>query len=229
MNLEESDIAKILSGSPVFKGLSAESLEKIIAGSRYKIRNYDKDSIVKLSGEKQDSLMIILHGKVQAQMIDYSGKSMTISDLSAPLPIAPAFIYARKNEMPVAVRTLTDAAFIVFSKDSFTDILQQHRIVLLNFLTVISDQTGFLSEKIRFLTFKSIKSKLANFMLKESKQGVLHSFELSATQQELADYFGVTRPALARVFGEMEREGLIAVSKKVVSIRDFQALVDLSE
>lgn len=226
---EKADLAEKLYESPVFKGLKVSDIKQILDENSCKMMHYAKGSIIKLSGEKHESLMIITSGKVQAQMIDYSGKAVTISELTAPLPIAPAFIYARHNEMPVAVRALTDTAFAVFSKDSFTDIMQKNRTILLNFLTVISDQSKFLSEKIQFLTFKNIKSKLANFILKQSKQGTLRSFELTQTQQELADYFGVARPSLARVLNEMEREGLIFVLKKTLTIKDIQALIDLSK
>ena len=32
---------------------------------------------------------------------------------------------------------------------------------------------------------------------------------IDRTQQELSEFFGVTRPSLARALGEMEKEGLI--------------------
>ncbi|MCL1942754.1 MAG: Crp/Fnr family transcriptional regulator [Candidatus Azobacteroides sp.] len=218
-----------LAGCPIFKGLSLKEIDSIVATSQYKIKHYDKHSIVKLSEEKLEYLMIILSGKVQAQMIDYSGKAVTISELSASLPIAPAFIYARQNEMPVTVTALTEVSFIVFPKNSFTDMLLENRTILLNFLMVISDQSKFLSEKIRFLTFKNIKSKLSNYILKKSKQGALHSIELTETQQEMADYFGVARPSLARILSEMEQEGLISVSKRTLTIKNLQALKNLSK
>ncbi len=215
--------------SPIFKGLSYNEIEEITNKYPYQIKNYDKDSIVKLSGEKCENLLIILEGKVQAQMIDYSGKAVTISELFAPMTIAPAFIYARQNEMPVTVQTLTKTSFIAFSKNTLTDILQNNRTILLNFLTVISDQSKFLSEKIQFLTFKSIKSKLANYILKKSQQGKLHSVILTETQQELADYFGVARPSLARTLGEMENDGIISISRKIITIHKLQELMNLSK
>ena len=47
------------------------------------------------------------------------------------------------------------------------------------------------------------------------------------TQQQLADLFGVTRPALARVFGEMQREGLIEIDRKTILLKDRKGLNDL--
>jgi len=44
--------------------------------------------------------------------------------------------------------------------------------LLVNFLDMISNRSQFLSEKIKFLNFKTIKGKLVNFiMLKAGKDG----------------------------------------------------------
>ena len=64
---------------------------------------------------------------------------------------------------------------------------------------------NFLSQKLHFLSFKTIKGKVAHFFLTQAGEK-FHSIELKNTQQQLADLFGVTRPSLARVFGEMQKE-----------------------
>jgi hypothetical protein len=47
---------------------------------------------------------------------------------------------------------------------------------------------------------------------------------LDKSQQELAEYFGVTRPALAKVLYELADEGLIVVNRREIAILDRQAL-----
>ena len=42
---------------------------------------------------------------------------------------------------------------------------------------------------------------------------------MKETQQELADYFGVTRPALAKVLYELMEEGLIRQEKRQIFIK----------
>jgi CRP/FNR family transcriptional regulator, dissimilatory nitrate respiration regulator len=46
-------------------------------------------------------------------------------------------------------------------------------------------------------------------------------------QNELADYFGVVRPSVARALGEMEEEGLIIADRKKIKINDRKGLSDL--
>jgi len=54
----------------------------------------------------------------------------------------------------------------------------------------------------------------------------LHSIELKSTQQQLSELFGVTRPSLARVLGEMQREKLIIIEKKTVTLLNRQKLYE---
>ena len=64
---------------------------------------------------------------------------------------------------------------------------------------------------------------MAHFLLQQAEKQK-DTIELKSTQQQLADLFGVARPSLARVFGEMQREGLIRIQKKQITILDKTAL-----
>ena len=99
--------------------------------------------------------------------------------------------------------------------------------ILINFLDMISNRSQFLSEKIKFLSFKTIKGKLAQFILQragEDKSDIV----LEMTQNDLADFFGVARPSVARALGEMEDAGLIEARGKNIKILDKQGLAILT-
>jgi CRP-like cAMP-binding protein len=98
--------------------------------------------------------------------------------------------------------------------------------LLRNYLNSISSRAQFLSQKLHFLSFKTIKAKVAHFLLQQAGDK-FHSVELKNTQQQLADLFGVTRPSLARVFSEMQKEGLISISAKTVTLPDKAKLSEL--
>ena len=70
------------------------------------------------------------------------------------------------------------------------------------------------------------KEKLAHYLLDLSK-GQLITFSLPMGQQELADYFGVTRSSLARVFADMEHDGLVAFDRRKVTLLDREGLVKI--
>ena len=48
----------------------------------------------------------------------------------------------------------------------------------------------------------------------------MKSIELPLSQKELAEFFGVARPSLARALGELEKEGIIEVKRREIKIID---------
>jgi len=219
---------EIISENPLFRGISSSDIEVLFKNGIYQVKKFKPKDIVAIQGGPCNYLMIIVSGTVQGQMVDSSGRLIVIEEISAPFAIAVAFIYAEKNELPVSIVALRDSTILFVRRDYFTDILQQNKMVLLNYLTVISNRSKFLSDKIHFLTFRTIKSKIADFLLKQLKQSGTRVIFLEETQQELADIFGVARPSLARTFKEMEDEGLINVERKKITLLDEPKLKRLA-
>jgi len=204
---------------PLFQGISAESTESLIGGIHFQIKKYKKHDIIVTGGEKVQNLYIITQGSVKGEMMDYSGKVVKIEDIEAPKPLASAFMFGKENRYPVTVTANNQVTILSIPIDEFLKILQKNSKVLVNYLNSISTRAQFLSQKIHFLSFKTIKEKIAHYLLQKAGDR-FRSIELKETQQQLADMFGVARPSLARVFGDLQNEGLIKIDKKTVTLLD---------
>ncbi len=217
---------KTLSLSPVFRGLSPERIEQLLSNIQFQVKRYPKDCLVAYMGDKLTHLYILQKGMVKGEMLDYTGKTLKIEDIEAPRPLAAAFLFGNNNTFPVTVTTLTDTEMLAIPVAGFLKLMQMDQQVLINYLNVISSRTQFLSSKLHFLSFRSIKGKVAHFILQEAGSR-FHSIEIKQTQQQLADLFGVTRPSLARVLGQMQDEGLISINRKTITILDKDRLNNL--
>jgi CRP/FNR family transcriptional regulator, dissimilatory nitrate respiration regulator len=216
----------LMTECPVFMGIPESEIKKIIESIHYQIKNYKKNDIIAIAGEQVNSLYIILSGSVKGEMIDYSGKVVKIEDVEAPKPLATAFLFGKENFFPVTVTANEDVRILSIPLNIFLDILQNNKQVLKNYLNSISSRSQFLSRKLHFLNFKTIREKMAHFLLQKAGQN-LHSFELNSTQQQLADLFAVTRPSLARVIGEMQNENIIRIEKRTITLLNKQKLNDI--
>ena len=98
--------------------------------------------------------------------------------------------------------------------------------LLTNFMKVNSNMTVFLSKKVQMMSIKSLKGKLSLYIL-ENPTSQNDSFMLRRTQTQLAEYFGVQRPSLARTLGEMIREGMISLYKRELKVLDRSKLEGL--
>lgn len=92
-----SEIYKILSQSPIFTGISPEKIDEMVTRYRYNIRTYKKGNTITFRGESCEELMIIIKGTVKGEMTDFKGKAVEIEMISAPRPLAPAFLFGNKT------------------------------------------------------------------------------------------------------------------------------------
>lgn len=212
----------ILSKSIVFKSVLPETIEELFSNANFQYRTFNKGDIIAHSGTPCDHIRIVVKGRVSGEMMDISGKVLKIEDLLPSKLIAPAFLYGKRRKYPVNVISMESTVIWQIHREEFSKLLQQNITILDNFLSAISSRAQFLSEKIKFVSFPSIRAKIASFILHYSEgQDVL---QLPITHQQMSELFGVTRPSLSREFRNMNTEGLIDSERDVIHILDRKRL-----
>jgi CRP-like cAMP-binding protein len=208
-----------LSRTNIFSGLNEENIIELLHDKPFRLKEYTKEEYVAYSHDVCNDMLIVVQGSVRGEMTDFSGKKLKIEDIIAPRPLAAAFIFGRENRYPVDIIANEAATVLVIPRDVLLFLLQHSQVVLKNYLNAISSRTQFLSNKIRFLSFKTIREKLANYILNNIKKDS-NVFILNQSQTELADFFGVTRPSLARALAEMGKEGILHTERREITILD---------
>jgi len=217
----------LLTNSSLFSGIPADDIRAILGSVPSRIIKFRKGAMVAQSGETVNSLMLVISGTVKGEMIDFAGRVIKIEDIPVSGALASAFMFGSKNRFPVNVVALTDSSLLSIDKQDLLKLLKNDERILVNFLNMISGRSQFLSEKIKFLNFKTIKGKMAQFILQCAGRE-REAITLDMTQYEIADFFGVARPSVARAIGEMEDEGLIIASGKNIRILDRDSLSALT-
>jgi CRP-like cAMP-binding protein len=217
----------LLSSSQLFRGVSKDSIREILSAVPHQVKKYKAETLISQSGEPVNSMIIVISGVVKGEMVDYSGRVIKIEDIPAPGTLASAFLFGRKTRFPVNVISVTDAELLIINKSDLLHLLMSNDKVLINFLDMISNRSQFLSEKIKFLNFKTIKGKLAHFILQKAGQDRV-TIIMDRTQNDLADLFGVARPSIARALGELEDNGYIEAKGKSIKIIDKSGLANIT-
>ncbi|MFA6402803.1 MAG: Crp/Fnr family transcriptional regulator [Salinivirgaceae bacterium] len=215
-----------IANSPVFKGLTPDTIETLLKSVQFRIKNVNEQQVIAQREDECTNLILIVQGSVRGEMLDYSGKILKVEDIYAPRPIAAAFLFGQNNRYPVDVVSNEDTTLLVIPKDSVLKMFQQSDVFLKNYLNAISNRAQFLSQRIWFLSFKTIKEKLAQYILNLANANG-NKITLPLTQKELAEYFGVTRPSLARALGELEKDQIIEAKGKEIIIINRKLLIQL--
>ncbi len=216
----------ILEKSPLFRGLNISEIGKMIDGVAHRIKTYEAGELIAIGGDKCNLLHILLRGSVKGEMIDFSGRVLKIEDITAPRPLAVAFLFGNNNRFPVTITSNTAVRMLILPRASVMTLMQINETFLKNYLNAVCSRTQFISDKLRFLSFKSLKGKLAYYLLElDKEQHNDGQILFTSTHEELADLFGVARPSLSRSFGELHRLGVIKVEGKRVQILNKEMLM----
>ena len=212
-----------LKASPLFKGLETEDINSLINNSSHQIKQFSDKEVLAYAGEKVEKAMILLEGKLQGEMIDFAGNSLKIEEMEPPQMVAAAFLYGPQSVFPVNLSAVSEGKMLIIYKQDFTQLLSADPRVLNNYLNIVSGKAQFLSRKITFLSFKTIKEKIAYYLLQNFKTGN-QVVIINQSQKGLAEMLGVARPSLARTISEMESDQLIKWERNQVEILDLKSL-----
>lgn len=223
--LKEKNMYSKFSESSLFNGIKPGEIGEILKITHHQIKVFDAESIIAYSGDKCKSLYIIIEGSVRGEVVDYSGKTIKIEDINAPDTFAEAFLFASRNMLLVNIIANTKTKLLIIHKEDLLRLFQSNKKILENFLTITSDRFVTVTKKLKFLSLKTIKGKLAQYFLQLAKENNSNIIILKQSQHELAEYFGITRPSLARSVRDLNNEGYIRARGKKIEIIDKEKLL----
>ena len=207
-----------LANSPFFNGLTAKEIKDVLQTINYKIVEYPAKEIYTLAGMPCKYADFILKGELISRMTGLSGKQVQIDRLKACVLIAPAFIFAKNNAMPVSVETAQHTTIMRMMPSELKHLIDANERIRMNFIQLLSSIDVFLTQKLRMLSLFTVREKVAYFLMKVAKEQQSRTIKLSNSRQEIADTFGIQKFSLLRCLSEFEDNGAIKIDGKQITI-----------
>lgn len=214
----EVSMYEILTNSPFFNGLTAKEIKELLQTVNYKIVKYPAKEIYTLAGMPCKYADFILKGELISRMTGLSGKQVQIDRLKACVLIAPAFIFAKNNAMPVSVETAQHTTIMRMMPSELKHLIDTNERIRMNFIQLLSSIDVFLTQKLRMLSLFTVREKVAYFLMKAAKEQQSRTIKLSNSRQEIADTFGIQKFSLLRCLSEFEDNGAIKIAGKQITI-----------
>lgn len=180
--------------------------EEISCDIEHTAKKYKKGDVIASQGAIISYLYMLTKGRVKTEIISNSGLTVSVEEISAPYPLAAAFLFADNNRFPVEVTALEACEVVMISKAAIENQIASCPGFLRGFMAFAANRIQFLSERLKIFSQKGIKAKIAYYIIQHDKNGV---FELGRSIASLAEYFGVERPSLSRAISEMSCDGII--------------------
>lgn len=214
----EASMYEILTNSPFFNGLTAKEIKELLQTVNYKIVEYPAKEIYTLAGMPCKYADFILKGELISRMTGLSSKQVQIDRLKACVLIAPAFIFAKNNAMPVSVETAQHTTIMRMMPSELKHLIDTNERIRMNFIQLLSSIDVFLTQKLRMLSLFTVREKVAYFIMKAAKEQQSRTIKLSNSRQEIADTFGIQKFSLLRCLSEFEDNGAIKIDGKQITI-----------
>ena len=209
---------------PLFRNLTGEMQKEVLERLEYRIDEYPKGEIVARQGTVCKYLHLLLKGKLNVDVIDVSGNEVRVETIRAPRSFATPHIFAEKNFFPATFTVVEEVTLLRATRESVFALMNSMPQFLQNFLCVSMGCNKCTLTRLRVLTFRSIRARFVYYLFNHMKDDS-DTIELDEHNLvQLAEYLGITRPALSKEIRKLVEEGHISFSHRKVKIINKKAL-----
>ena len=158
------------------------------------------------------------------QKIDENGGILTIATYTTGDIMGANLAFSKANQYPMTVISNTQSTVLHINKKLILNLCQNDRNFLIKFLETLSSKALILTNKIKFISMKTIRDKIIEFLTYEYHLQNSPVIKLQVSKKELAERFGIQRPSLFRELRKMKEDGLIDYDSRSITIVDMELL-----
>lgn len=222
--MTNDQMMQVLQKCPLFAGMSTLSIDLALGNISYQIINFAPRDVYTLAGMPCRFADIVLSGSLICRMVSLSGKQVEVTRLRPGNLIAPAFIFAKNNSIPVSVETDSEVTLLRMTPQTLKKLIDDDADIRMNYIRSLSNIDVFLTHKMKVLSLFTVREKVAYLLLERAGEQNSNTIRLTRSRQEIADSFGIQKFSLLRVLSEFEKEGVIRVDGKTIEIIDRSRL-----
>jgi CRP/FNR family transcriptional regulator len=219
-------INRILSITPLFKGLSEQELDEI--GSISIDRNYTRGESIFMEGEQASGFYIVADGQVKIFKTSMEGKEQILHIYGPGNPFGEVPVFSG-SRFPANAQALVKSHILFLPRNAFVRLIADHPSLSMNMLGELSMRLRQFTVQIENLSLKEVPSRLASYLIYLAReQDNPEQVTLAISKGQLASLLGTIPETLSRIFAKMSTQGLIRVEGKALYLLDPIGLEDLA-
>lgn len=208
---------EILGNTELFKNINDNEIETLLKSSFVRIKNYNNNETVFMSGNIAKFIGIVVFGQVEVIQEDFYGNKNIIAHINKGEIFGEAFACSETQSLPISVFTSQPSEIILinyrelFSSDLTPETM--HLKLSHNMLKIMANKNLILNQKIRLLTRRTTQEKLLAYLSTQAEKTGSNSFSIPFNRQELADYLSVERSAMSAQLCKLRDKGILDFHK----------------
>lgn len=189
---------------------------------------FSKGEFIIRPGETPSGIFYIAEGLVKAYDITKYGEENLLIIRKAGEVIGLTHAISGR-ERDIMYTALAPTTVMVVSRELFNVYIQEHPKAALPILEMLVDMYRLHSERIMTLAYRSVRERLASFLLttaerfgKESDSGLL--IDVPLRHQDIASSISATRETTSRELSTLERQGILTTHQSLITLHDREKL-----
>ncbi|MHB1361162.1 MAG: Crp/Fnr family transcriptional regulator [Thermoleophilia bacterium] len=237
--MENETRKSYLKKTPIFSGLSDEELGGVVP---YVVRRkLKRNTVVFHENDPATAFYLVKTGRVKIYKVGPDNREQVLAILGDGQIFGdvPAF---DGGPYPATAETMADSEIYLIRSEDFQELVRRYPGIAVKIIRVLGQRLRQSMELVRDLSFKQVPHRLAGLLVKLGSEygrevGVAGGdmgetgagaggtlIDLPLSRQELADIVGTSRETVTRELKKMEREGLLEVDRRMITIIDLGQL-----
>jgi DNA-binding response OmpR family regulator len=198
-----------------------EEFKEIIEQRKYRI--FKRRQVVHYEGDKVTGIYLIIDGKVKVSKIAEDGRELIVGIFSTDEFIGANVILSQKVYPDTAV-ALEDCTLCFFSIQQLEKLIQLYPNLAGKFIKILSNEICEKEEQLLQLAYHSVRKRIAEVLLRYSRQNCPNGEYITLGRTELASLSGTASETVSRTLTEFENEGMITKVRNGLSLVDIPKL-----
>lgn len=217
---------EMLTGLPLFHGVSYERMSEIIGNTKFHFLKYLPGETAISAGDQCTHIKFIISGSARVSISNHNGRFTVSQTLEAPDVIAPDYLFGRTTEYPCTVTAIEPTGILQIEKSDYMRILNTDQIFLFNFLNILSMNAQKAVDGILALTTGSLEERIAYWIIALTQKSG-KDISLACRQRDLYALFGVQRTSFLATLESLKQRGIIEYDQNEIRVNSRRELLGI--
>jgi len=211
------------------RGISSDLKE--LLSIRHSVKEYKKDSYLFREGDSIKGVYFIQQGKVQIGKVTSEGRELTLRICGRNQLVGEVTLFSLDAKYMLDAKALEDVTCVKVSIDDLEKELAENANLAIAFMKWMGVNHQKTQTKFRDLLLHGKKGALYSTLIRltnsygeKDNHGIL--IDMVLTNQELANFCGMTREVVNRLLNELKKLGKVSMVDGKIYIHDLQYLKD---
>ena len=221
------DVPVFLSQTFMFKSLKPETITKILNCIDTEIVSYEPKSIIFCPDTYEKKLGFIINGECTVSRIKSDSTPIPYNTLKAGDSFGILAVLTNEEEYPTCITAKGQTKILFINSRDVITVIKKYPTVAVNVIDFLSQKLLFLNKKLSTFSSGSVEKKLASFLYSIYKKNNDSVFDFNCKNS--AEALNVGRASLYRAISALEKDGIISLDNKKITIYDLEGLERISK